>query len=418
MSGRKSGRMSRRLLALLVAGVLAVVGTVAVAATWDRGDGDRRTGRAADVLEPPAPPGVQAQQLSAVPPGKRLPLRAGERRMTLEMDADYTPSAPSGVGTDDYRCFLLDPELTQDVWLTGSQVLPGNPDVVHHVILFEVGPDEVGEAEALDAQTEDPGWTCFGGTGLAGEFTRLTDANWLAAWAPGGDEVQTPDGYGTRLEAGSRIVMQVHYNLLKGAAPDRSATQLRWMAGDRDLDALHTYLMPAPVELPCRAARDDGPLCDRDAAMVDLRKRFGGASFTADALHLLCGELGEPSEVTTCTRRVPAEMTVLGVSGHMHLLGRQISIVANQGTPEERTLLDVPLWDFDDQGSRPIDPVTLEPGDTLTVTCRHEQWLRDKLPAFAGQEEKYVLWGDGSTDEMCLGMLQVAYAGGVPEARF
>ena len=407
---------SRRLVAVLVVAVLAVVGTAAVALT-QRGD-DRRTGVAADVLEPPAPPEVAAQQLAAVPPGKQVPLRRGEQRMTLEMDTDYTPSAPTGVGTDDYRCFLLDPGLEEDVWLTGSQVLPGNPDVVHHVILFKVDADQVAAAEELAERTVDPGWTCFGGSGLEGDFSRLTDANWLAAWVPGGDERATRDGYGTRLEAGSRVVMQVHYNLLKGAAPDRSATQLRWMPGATDLQSLHTYLMPAPVELPCRDARSEGPLCDRDAAMVDLRQRFGGASLTADALHLLCGELEEPSETTTCTRRVSEEMTVLGVGGHMHLLGREISVVANQGTPQERTLLDIDLWDFDDQGAQPVEPLTLQPGDTLTVTCRHEQWLRDKLPAFEGQQEKYVLWGEGSTDEMCLGTLSVAYAAGAPTSRF
>ena len=378
---------SRRLVAVLVVAVLAVVGTAAVALT-QRGD-DRRTGVAADVLEPPAPPEVAAQQLAAVPPGKQVPLRRGEQRMTLEMDTDYTPSAPTGVGTDDYRCFLLDPGLEEDVWLTGSQVLPGNPDVVHHVILFKVDADQVAAAEELAERTVDPGWTCFGGSGLEGDFSRLTDAN-----------------------------MQVHYNLLKGAAPDRSATQLRWMPGATDLQSLHTYLMPAPVELPCRDARSEGPLCDRDAAMVDLRQRFGGASLTADALHLLCGELEEPSETTTCTRRVSEEMTVLGVGGHMHLLGREISVVANQGTPQERTLLDIDLWDFDDQGAQPVEPLTLQPGDTLTVTCRHEQWLRDKLPAFEGQQEKYVLWGEGSTDEMCLGTLSVAYAAGAPTSRF
>lgn len=409
--GTRAGT-SRRLVALAVALVVAVVGTAAVALSWDRTD--RRTGTAGDVLEPPAPPAVAAQRLAAVEPGTQLPLRDGERRTTLEMEEPYTPSAPTGAGTDDYRCFLLDPELEEDVWLTGSHVLPGNPDVVHHVILFKVDPEQVEAAEELDARTVDPGWTCFGGSGLEGDFARLNDANWLAAWAPGGDETRTRDGYGTRLEAGSRVVMQVHYNLLQGAAPDRSATRLRWMPGGTDLEPLHTYLMPAPVELPCREARDDGPLCDRDAAMADLRSRFGGAAATADVLHLLCGELREPSETTTCTRRVGEEMTVLGVAGHMHLLGREISVVANAGTPDARTLLDVRMWDFDDQGSTPVDPLVLEPGDTLTVTCRHEQWLRDKLPAFAGQEEKYVLWGEGSTDEMCLGTLQVAYAAGAP----
>ena len=49
-------------------------------------------------------------------------------------------------------------------------------------------------------------------------------------------------------------------------------------------------LLPAPVELPCRPEHADGPLCDRDAAMADVKDRFGdGPGSTADLLHLLCG---------------------------------------------------------------------------------------------------------------------------------
>ncbi len=76
-------------------------------------------------------------------PAKAKPLRAGESRTTIAMPGSYTPSAPYDVGTDDYRCFLLDPELEKDSWLTGTHVLPGNPDVVHHVILFQVPPGQV-----------------------------------------------------------------------------------------------------------------------------------------------------------------------------------------------------------------------------------------------------------------------------------
>ena len=102
-------------------------------------------------------------------------------------------------------------------------------------------------------------------------------------------------------------------------------------------------------------------------------------------------------------------MTILGVAGHMHLLGRQIKIEINPDTPAAKTVLDIKVWNFDDQGSQPIDPVELEPGETVRVTCKHVQWLRDLLPSFAGQQEKYVVWGEGTTDEMCLGMLSVAY---------
>ena len=102
-------------------------------------------------------------------------------------------------------------------------------------------------------------------------------------------------------------------------------------------------------------------------------------------------------------------MTILGVAGHMHLLGRSIRIETNPGTPEAKTILDIPVWDFDNQGAKPIQPVHLDPADTVKVTCRHVQWLRDELPAFEGQEERYVVWGEGTTDEMCLGILQVAF---------
>jgi hypothetical protein len=402
--------MNRKVSRILMAAVAAALVVPLAASCMDAGDEGRRAGDPGSLLAPTQPPEVEAQQLAATPKGKLLPLRDGEQRMTLTMPETYTPSAPMGSGTDDYRCFLLDPQVDQDVWLTGSNVLPGNPNVVHHVILFKLSPDDVGEAEAKDADTEDPGWTCFGGTGIAGEFGDLDDANWLAAWAPGGDETKVADGYGVKLEAGSRIVMQVHYNLLKGAAPDQSSTQLRWMPATKDLTPLHTFLMPAPVELPCRPDHSDGPLCDRDAAAIDVKKRFGSAGNTNTLLHLLCGTDIVPSETTSCTRNVSRGMTVIGVAGHMHLLGRKITIEVNPDTDRAKTILRIPIWDFDNQGSKPIDPIHLDAGDTVRVTCQHQQWLRDKLPAFATQrEDRYIMWAEGSTDEMCLGMLQVAF---------
>ncbi len=393
--------MSRRLLLRPLAAV-AVLVLLAACAPSDSG---KVTG------SPPAPtPTSSSQAPVAVPqPGKLVPLRTGEKRLTLTMPAAYTPSAPAGVGTDDYRCFLLDPYLTKDSWLTGTNVLPGNPNVVHHVILFRVPPEKVAEAEQLDASTPDEGWTCFGGSGLSGEFQNIDDAAWLGAWAPGGSERVAKAGYGVDLPKGSRVIMQVHYNLLVGAEPDRSATQIRVMKHRAALTPLHTFLMPAPVEMPCRPDHDASPLCNRDAAVADVMQRFGSAGNTNALLHLLCGTEVKPSNVTSCTRTISRPMTVLGVAGHMHLLGRSIKVVVNQNTPDARTILDIPVWDFDNQGIKPIKPVHLGTTDTLTVTCRHVQWLRDLLPSFRDQPEKYVIWGEGTTDEMCLSMLQVSY---------
>ena len=394
--------MNRRGLRLgaAAAAVLLLLAGCSARAGDGSGGADRRTDPktestpTGDATEVPDGHGSTAKAVAAAP------LRAGERFVDLRMPRPYTPSAPTGVGTDDYRCFLLDPKLTEKAFLTGVDVLPGNPDVVHHVILFQVRPDEVAEAEKIDASSPGQGWTCFGGSGVGAVGDSVDKAPWIGAWAPGGGGTVHRKGFGVPLEKGTRVVMQVHYNLLAGAEPDTSAARLRLAPGTAKLQALETVLLPAPVELPCRTGKT-GPLCSRDKAMADVRARFGQAGQLGDVLHLLCGA-GDIGPVQSCTRPATSPMTIRAAAGHMHLLGREISIKVNG-----KTVLDIPVWDFDDQKSRPVHPVKVEPGDDLTVTCRHDQSLRDKLPAFAGQPERYVVWGEGTTDEMCLGILLV-----------
>jgi hypothetical protein len=368
------------------------------------GQDDEQAGDDGDDGEAADGAGHHGEAATAVKP---RPLRDGESRVSLKMPSAYTPSPPTGVGTDDYRCFLLDPGLTEDTFLTGTTVRPGNPDVVHHVILFRVRPDQVADAERLDESAEGPGWTCFGGTGIE-DFANTDDAEWLGAWAPGGRESIYRSGLGVELEAGTRIAMQVHYNLLAGDSPDVSAAQLRLAPPGADLTPLHTMLLPAPVELPCRPDHGDSPLCDRATALADVKARFGEqAGSTADFLYFLCGGGPVAGNTQSCTRTMSSPATIYGVAGHMHLLGRAITIEVNPGTPQARTVLDIPVWNFDNQGAKPIDPVRLDVGDQVEVTCRHVQWLRDELPSFDGQDERYVVWGEGTTDEMCLGMLQL-----------
>lgn len=127
---------------------------------------------------------------------------------------------------------------------------------------------------------------------------------------------------------------------------------------------------------------------------------------TADYLHLLCGPV-RAGDVQTCDRTLQAPATIRAAAGHMHLLGRAVKVEVDPGTPKARTVLDIKNWDFDNQGAKPVRPVRLERGDTVRVTCRHDQSLRDLLPAFKGQPERYVVWGEGTTDEMCLGILLV-----------
>jgi hypothetical protein len=379
------------------------------------------------VIDPPSErPGASGTHsgtghaISTEPPAPPAPLRAGESLLTVGVaddlaDAVYRPSAPDGA-TDDYRCFLADPALGSDAFVTGVAFLPGNPAVVHHSILYRVDPEQVSLAEQQDAADDGPGWECFGGPGLPNpsgdRLAGLDAAPWLAGWAPGGKENVFADGYGVPLRAGSRIVVQMHYNLrgAEGDTGDNTQVRLRLTEG-QDLTPMRTMLLPAPVELPCLPG-ESGALCNRGDAVADVARRFGSDSGrTPSNLQLLCG--GDPfapraGETQSCIRYVREPVTIRAAAGHMHLLGREITVVANAGTSRERTVLDIPVWDFDDQGARPLsEPVTLRSGDTITVTCRHDASLRNQLPALEGTDPRYVVWGEGTTDEMCLGILIV-----------
>lgn len=389
---------------------IAVV--AAAAALWlvVGGFGERSASTSAHASSSASGAGQPATHAVVAPASAKL--RAGERFTTIGVSNPYTPSAPNG-GTDDYRCFLLDPALAKDALLTGSNVLPDNADVVHHAILYRVDPAQVADAKRLDASSDGDGWTCFGDSLIpqpeGARLTGLNDAPWLAAWAPGGKEAVYPADSGVVLKAGTQIVLQMHYNTRGTVGPDSSKVQLRLSDQVAGATAVHTMLLPGPVELPC-AAGESGPLCNRSAAVSDVRQRFGeGAGRTVAGLQLLCGgSFTDPKAGSTqsCDRRIESPTQVWATAGHMHLLGKSITIDVNPGTERERRVLDVPVYDFDNQGSKPLaKPVTLQAGDTVRVTCTHDASLRQKLPSLKGTEPRYVVWGEGTTDEMCLGIL-------------
>jgi hypothetical protein len=349
-----------------------------------------------------------------------VPLRAGEQRLALHLPGGpYRPSAP-GAGRDDYRCFLIDPGLDEDAYVTGSDVVPGNTAVVHHAILFAVPPEQVAVARRQDAETPGDGWSCFGGSALQQNgddpIRSLDQAPWLAAWAPGGGETVMRHRTGRWMPARSQVVLQLHYNLraVEGAAAssftDDTVVELRLMPGTADLRALQTMLLVAPVELPC-TTDESGPMCDRSQSLVDLTQRIGpSAGRTVAGLALLCTRPDNPIRPDTtqsCDRTVPEDMVVRAVAGHMHLLGRSISVDLDPGGPGERRLLDRRVWNFDDQAATSLRrPVRVSAGDVLRVTCTHDAALRSMLPELADEPPRYVTWGEGTSDEMCLGIVQ------------
>jgi mono/diheme cytochrome c family protein len=352
------------------------------------------------------------------------------RNISLAPARAYMPHAAVG-GFDDYHCFVLEPHLKRDMFVTSAAVRPDRPGIVHHVILFEAAGANAAEARRLNAASHGRGWTCFGGPGLtethpdaaAASSDRLGAPQWIGAWVPGHTTNDTPAGTGVLLHAGAAVVMQVHYNLIHPPKPDRSRAVLRVVpAAGSKLTPLDTMLVAAPVELPCPGGRRTG-LCSRGRALADEARKYGSeAAVIPTGLLFLCGKTlaDYPQDVggaygirTSCDRTVRRPLRIYGVAGHMHLRGVDIRIDLNPGTPHARVLLHIPHWHFHWQDAYYLEqPVVASPGDTIRVTCRFDN-SPGAQPVVGGRRlaPRYVLWGEGTTDEMCLGLLQVANTG-------
>jgi hypothetical protein len=345
-------------------------------------------------------------------PAAKPDVRAGERLLSLAMPRAYQPKATNGA-MDDYRCFLLDPKLSQAAFATSVSIVPGVPSQVHHVILFRIAANAVADAKRLDSRSPGTGWSCFGGIGTGDEPSpsTLDDAPWIGAWAPGWGTGRLPDGIGVSLAAGSQIVMQVHYNLMNGHAPDRSRALLTLTPPAEGLEPAETVLLPAPVELAC-VKGESGPLCNRDRALAALGRKYGSvATLAPAALLFYCGQNAaspKPSTTSTCDRPFSRAATIYVVAGHMHLLGKSIRVELNPGTPKAKVLLDIPHWDFHWQNAYVLqEPVQVAPGDVLRVTCRYDPSRRKRGMEGVPRTPRYILWGEGTTDEMCLGLVQI-----------
>jgi hypothetical protein len=357
-------------------------------------------------------------------PSKGAGLGGPGTTITLRPPQPYVPHAPGG-GIDDYHCFLLDPKLKQNVFVTGALIQPQRTGIVHHVILYEAAGPQAAAATRLNAASGGKGWTCFGGPNLPPDLTgaasvdRLGQPPWIAAWVPGHTTNMLPSGTGVLLHKGAKIVMQVHYNLIEASGPDRSSAQLRVRPATTHLTPLETQLIAAPVELPCPSGVT-GKRCSRTQAIEDEVVKYGAdAAFVPYALLRLCGKtladyprnVGSGTSITTsCDRAFTSPLTIHGVAGHMHLRGRDISVVLDPGTPKAKTLLHIPAWDFHWQDVYYLKtPVHVGPGDSVRVKCTFDNSKADQ-PVIGSKplQPRYVVWGEGTTDEMCLGMLSVA----------
>ena len=281
----------------------------------------------------------------ALAPPERAALEVG---LTLDMEVEYMPNRRVD---DDYRCFIMDPELDHDAYVTGYSVRPGQPTIVHHVILFSLESDAAEQAvQNLDDAEDGPGYTCYGGPGT------FDGIGLLAGWAPGTPATFYPDGTGPLISAGRKVVAQVHYNLHAGFAPDRTLIDLQ--------------------------------LSD---SVTSRGLMFPAADF---GLRLEPGLAYTESEAEFSTADLPVgSVKIRGVYPHMHTLGRTLRVEVERVDGSTVCVSDTPAWDFHWQRFYFFeDPIDIFRGDIVRIRCGYDTTSRTDV----------VRWGEGTQDEMCL----------------
>jgi polyisoprenoid-binding protein YceI len=309
------------------------------------------------------------------------------------------PYQGSPAKRDDYRCFILDPGLTEPRFMTGYTFEPDQRSVVHHALVYRIRAARVESARARDEADPGSGFACLAGAGMG-----TGGGDLVAGWVPGQRPAAFDPGLGFDFQPGDVLVAQIHYHYESANPPDRSRMTLQLAAPGEQVTALRTRELLAPVELPCPPGVL-APLCDREAALADAEIRFGPTGrIIPDVLHRICrsdvATVAARSDgytaATTCDYQLRESGTIVDVLGHMHELGLAYRMTLNPGTDREKILLDIPTWDFDWQlNYQPVEEVRIESGDVLRVDCSWDRRLRYE------EAPRYIFFAEGTDDEMC-----------------
>lgn len=289
----------------------------------------------------------------------------GEPDLILEAPEEVTVGPD---GRDLFRVLVIPTDLPEDRYITAMEVKPGNPRVVHHTLQMV---DTTGRARQLeadahkkpkpDAQDRGPGYTVRMGWGFLPK-----PANMLGGWAPGLLPKRLPDGVGQLLPKGGDLCVQVHYHRTGKEEKDRTKIGL--------------YFAKTPV-----------------------KERYFSAT-TAGLFKII--PAGEKAFRVESTWDLTADVTVYRLIPHMHLLGRDIELLATLPGEEERSLIRIPEWDYNWQEQYELkEPLKLPKGTLLRVRATYDNSADN--PNNPSSPPKAAKYGEQTTDEMCFVFLGV-----------
>jgi peroxiredoxin len=202
-----------------------------------------------------------------------------------------------------YQYFTVDPGFTEDKWIRASEVRPGNPSVVHHVVVIVQTPG--APSPALTGGIGDP----------------------VAVGAPGTAPLNFPEGTARLIPAGSKLVFQMHYT------PN----------GVEQIDRTSVGLLLADPSKVQRAMKAE------IAVNTKFRIPPDDSYFQA-----------------TADYRFGQDTILYSLFPHMHLRGKSFRIEAVYPDKRREVLLHVPHYRFDWQNRYALaEPLHLPEGTVL-----------------------------------------------------
>ncbi len=314
--------------------------------------GERRLSKEEiDALSAWADAGAPPGDLAAAPPPPKFPegWMLGDPDLVLEAPGDWDVDPE---GADEYRCFVLDPKLTEDRYVRAVEFRPGNARIVHHVMTYI---DAKGDAVKFDESDPKLGYSSSG-TGPG--FMPLGD---LGGWGPGMQPTPLEDGTGYFLPKGARIVMEVHYHRNGRKEKDRTKIGLHFAKGAIRQRVRSHVVLNMSFLIPAGAKR-----------------------------HRI-----------TASWKVNEDLHAVAVIPHMHLLGKEIEVTATLPDGSKKSMVHIREWDFNWQESYLFrKPFALPAGTLVRVTG----WF-DNSPGNPNNPRvppRNVGFGEQTTDEMCV----------------
>ncbi|MBL4625522.1 MAG: T9SS type A sorting domain-containing protein [Flavobacteriales bacterium] len=130
---------------------------------------------------------------------------------TPDLEVQMETFASNAYTADVYNCFIIPMNLSQDRILRAIEIVPGNPDIVHHAVLT---------IDTLGTATTDTSGACYSNQGQVG----------LGSYVPGAPPVIFPSTgqakMGIRIPAGSNLSIQMHYPMGSGGELDSTKIRL------------------------------------------------------------------------------------------------------------------------------------------------------------------------------------------------